>query len=536
MSYQFESVELLSYEHKPILMQNGGYYKVEKHLTINGVLTDLSNYYGISGILAGQENLLLGAQDYQPVSLNGVIFGSGKVNSIKFQDGLLIQTDKYTFDLTIYSSGNLFNILSGAYSGIVWDQNTYLIDTFDENLSYSQEADLSKIYNHSINIRYNAQFPPLSGINLAVLFARNMFNSESGIYPFLGQYQNLGTYKHLYTETYDMISSQCGFSAATKILPNNAGGYSYTLAYKLDLNPDGYTTITEDCLVQGQYNPRIQFAESGYNNLITGSYGRASGVYSIYDFSTIPLFTGAIEQGVNKNNRDGTINFRNTFSNNPKYTGIAIWTYDDSLSQSQEGYITVEEKGNIVGYGRPAINKYQNAYLFYENYVVPTIANRLGTIYSGYTSYPKTLLAIANSNTQNQFVGVIDYSSTMTDNNTFVNISGIKTAIMDISISKPTHLFANFSVVDEFELVQDQFQNTQGDISVNIKARGARGLPLNSYITYASSFSNQFASWGADNYLDKARWSLSPITNDFNFNCNFKFLSGYKSASDLNLD
>ena len=535
MAYNFDLVEILQYDHAPLRFGNDFRYAIEKQLSINGVLANYTNGAGISGIINKQELLLRSANDYDDIILNGVSFGSGKITSIKFEDNNLIRDNRYSFEITCLESGNLFNAVSGYYSGINWDSNTKLIDAFDESLSYSKDADGVQNYSHNIQVRYNRQFPALTGINLGKIFAQNLFNSSGGLFPFLGQYNNLNQYKRLYAETYNLIDRGCGFSAAAKILPNATGGYSYSLNYNLTLGEDGYCNIDETCDIQGVFAPRAAWSETGYNTLITGAFNRVNQVYSGYAFSALSLFSQPLEKSVATNKYEGKKTFSHRYSNNPRYQSGAIWEYQDEVQKDSAGYVTVTEQGSIKGYGRPSKDKYNSAYNFYNLVAAPGIDGRLSGLYVGFELYPKTLQTIKESFVRNEIAGEISYSREKTDNNLYIDVSGIKKSEVDVSISYPVHLFQNFSVFNQRELEQSQYTCTQGNVSISVKLRGKRTSVVQNYLDFCRPIITQYATFGTDTYLEGLSYDTAPLSNSFNMNANYKFISGYKLSTDLKL-
>lgn len=535
MGYNFDQVEILQYNHTPKSFGQDFRYAIEKQLSINGVLTNYTNGSGVSGIINKQELLLQSANDYNDIILNGVSFGSGKITSIQLEDNNIIRDNRYSFDIEILESGNLFNAVSGYYSGINWDSNTKLIDAFDESLSYSKDSDGTQNYSHNIQVRYNRQFPALTGINLGKLFAQNLFNSSGGLFPFLGQYNNLNQYKRLYAETYNLIDRGCGFSAVAKILPNATGGYSYGLSYNLTLGEDGYCNIDETCDIQGVYAPRAAWAETGYNTLITGVFSRVNQVYSGYAFSTLSLFSQPLEKSITTNKYEGKKTFSHRFSNNPRYQSGATWEYQDEVQKDNAGYVTVTEQGNIKGYGRPLKDKYNSAYNFYNLIAAPGIDGRLSGIYTGFEPYPKSLQTIRESFVRNEIAGEISYSREKTDNNLYIDVSGMKKSEVDVSISYPVHLFQTFDVYNVKQLEQTQYTSTQGNVSISIKLRGKRTSAVQTYLDFCRPIVTQYATFGTDPYLEGLSYQTQPLSNSFNMNANYRFLSGHKGKDDLRL-
>lgn len=533
MPLYFDQVELISYTHTPLFFGNDFRYAIEKEIVINGVLTNYSNASGISGLINKQELLFSRANDYDNIILNNVSFGSGRISNIETEVSNLVRDSRYTYTLSVRESGNLFNAVSGYYSGINWDANTQLIDSFDESLSYEKDADGVQNYSHNISVVYGKQFPAATGINLGKIFAQNLFNSTVGLFPFLGQYNNLSQYKKLYAETYNLIDRGCGFSAFASILPNNSGGYSYDLNYILTLGEDGYTSVVENCDIVGVFAPRAGWAESGYNKLITGSLNRVNQVFSGYAFSSVPLFGQYISLETTRNKFEGRISFSTEYSNNPIYQTGAIWEFENEVEKGRDGYVNVSERGNVRGYGRALKDKFTNSYKFFTGVVLPGVDSRLSGIYLDFEEFPKSLKTINSSFTKNEIGGEINYSIEKTDNNLYIDVSGMKKMETDISIQYPVHLFQSFDIFNYRQIEQTQNTSTQGTIDIALRLLGKRTSTVDDYLAVCRGVITPYGFYGEDNYLENLTYTINPLSNVFNINATYKFLSGYKLANDI---
>src|SRR5215216_216981 len=116
MSLYFENVALLSYTHTPVFFDAGIRFKVQKNFTIRGTLLDKSASSGVKKTWDKAAILSLAASDdYQPIILNGIDFGSGKIVSVNFEAGDHVRQQNYSYTIQAYSAGNLFNALQGPY-------------------------------------------------------------------------------------------------------------------------------------------------------------------------------------------------------------------------------------------------------------------------------------------------------------------------------------------------------------------------------------------------------------------------------------
>ena len=104
MAYYFEHVKLLSYEHRPVFLGAGLRYRVEKRLKITGRLKDNNTYSGAKTVLSKEALVLDSANNYQDVILNGISFGSGRIDSIDFAGGTLARDEDYTFNISWVAS------------------------------------------------------------------------------------------------------------------------------------------------------------------------------------------------------------------------------------------------------------------------------------------------------------------------------------------------------------------------------------------------------------------------------------------------
>lgn len=536
MSYFFSGVNLLTYEHKPVFFDAGLRYKIEKQFTIEGTLYHPSNPSGVSGILNDQQTILSNSADYQPIVLNGISFGQGKINKIEFKAGSLVAEDQYTYDIICYDTGNMGSQTTGVYSGINW-ATVFQIDSLQEKLEYSQQVDGSQSYVHSVGLRFNKQNSSDDPTSLAKAFASNLFSSVNGLNAFLISYSALGNAKRFYSESYDLINSACAFTETVEIPATRNGDYSVTYGYNIQLGEDGFTTVEETAEIRGVSSAvsLSHSADEGISAIISNAYTRSNSVYQNYNFSSATLYSLPLVQATISNQFEGSIKLTSSFSNNPKYQTGAIWQYSQEISQDEQGYIQISEEGTVIGIGRPLKDKYPAAILFYNSNVSSLALTRISSLYS---SYPNTngqaLTNIRNSFSENLYHGEIKYQFVYTDNNTYVS-SGMKKLDIDVSITNPVQVVEEFNIINYNQISQPQNQSTQGIVSINAKLRGSRISVLSDYITYITPFIQAYTNYGTDQFLSNCQYSWNPITNSFSIQVEYKFSQSYKTFTDLTL-
>src|ERR1043165_4877785 len=138
MALEFFHVKLLRYRHTPVLFEAGLRYRIEKKVTITGRLADLRNAAGVNALFSKEDILLAAAADYDGIILNGINFGRGRVENVGFEGGIMVRDEDYTYEITCYEDGNLFNATNGVYAGLSWtDANK--IEKLDESFEFQED-------------------------------------------------------------------------------------------------------------------------------------------------------------------------------------------------------------------------------------------------------------------------------------------------------------------------------------------------------------------------------------------------------------
>jgi len=302
------------------------------------------------------------------------------------------------------------------------------------------------------------------------------------------------------------------------------------------LAEDGFVTIKEDVAIKGLGTIPNVSANEGYLATKADAFSRCQGVYNTYDFSDSSLFSLAIVSSVATDKFNGTINFSNTFTNDPKYKLYAVWQYSHTVDKDVNGYVRVSEEGNVIGIGRPYVDKLSKALSYYNSTVKPGIVSRLDTLYSDFPeNNGLALITIKNSFTKNESLGEVSYSLTRTDDNTYIDEDGIKKVENNVSVKAPVHMSQEFNVFNLKELAQTQYTSTQGSISIQVSLKGSRVTPISSYLASATQYISPFNSYGTDTYLSDCSYSFSPLTYNFQITATYKYSDTYKEQNDLAL-
>jgi hypothetical protein len=533
MALVFENVTLLGYSHQPVLLDAGLRYRLEKKFSIEGRLEAYSNTSGVNAITSQQNLVLSGANDYDAIILNGISFGSGRIDNIDFKGGTLARDEEFTYDITCYQDGDLFNALSGVYRGITWNSPGRL-DTLQESFEYKEDEKGEKSYSHSISVRYANYISATEGVNFVKSLASIFFNATSGLGAYLNAYSGLSKTKRLYTESYNLIDCSASYTESIVIPKTSLGTYSYQLAYQVDLGADGFTQVIETVRIQGLIVPKFSGAIQGLAALKIGAYSRADAVYLAYDFSDAPLFDQPISQGIVENKFDGTIEIVTTFSNNPKYQELAIWEYTITVQRDADSYYVASEKGSITGLGRPLQNKYLNAKSFFDTQIVPNFAARIQSVYQTASGRNLTLIETKQTFEKNEFAGRIEYEYAYTDNSLFAR-GAIKHLVLSVIVADPVALTQTYNMFNFGQIVQTQNQSSVGKITISVEMTGQRGTDISVYLAAAKGLAQANAPTQPDSFIESCQYSFSPENNSFQFHLEFIFTGVSKDFTDTTL-
>jgi hypothetical protein len=94
----FSNCSVFSYSHTSEFLGDIIHYRTTKNLSIKGSVYALTNTEGVAPIWSGISGLVSSAIDYDSILLNGVDFGSGRINSISFTEGNDVRKKDYAGD------------------------------------------------------------------------------------------------------------------------------------------------------------------------------------------------------------------------------------------------------------------------------------------------------------------------------------------------------------------------------------------------------------------------------------------------------
>lgn len=534
----FQNASLVSYSHNSEFLGDGVFrYKITKQLSVDGYILDLSNQDGVSGIWSGMSGFISGATDYDAILLNGVNFGSGKINTINFRQGVDVRVKNYTANVTIWDSGNLFNLdqtgTGSYYSGINVNSYQY-IDSLSETFDFSLSENNTSSYNHNVSIRVRSG-EIANPILAAKIIAQNLF-SGTNLQGFLGQqYTGFNTRKN-YRESYNLITSECSFEERVEF-GAFSGNYSLEYTNSFDVAENGVINVRENGTIRGLVEPRYGAAESGWNTERNNVFGRCSGIFDIYAPSgAYVLNTYPIQKGLEINTFDGVITYNMGYTNDPRINDLYSWEYTNRLNRADNGVYTVSENGNIAGFGRRLVEKFPNAL---SGWVVISggIESRINNFYTGNVPTPLLPLKLVNeTNGRSEYEGTVVYARTYTDDLTLQTGVPIKKLEYSIADQEVVHLTNKYNIMNVKEVIQPAGIGTLGQRALSINMNGSRTAVLADYISGAKSVAaNHIPSGkGSDTYIAGVNYDWNKNENSFSFKLNWNF-HNYHSFTGISI-
>ena len=530
----FIDADILSYDQENRFFDAGIRYGITRNLSIQGNIDNYSNFSGVSGINTGINQILTGSIDYTEILINGESWGFGKINRINFDSNNEVRNKRYTVNVSVYESGNTNNI-TGFYSGINY-QSIFLLDSFDENISFNKDSSSTKTYNHSVRLRFH------SGINLTgtpIDYAKNFAGqcfSNKNLTGFLGSYLSGNSIKKRYSESYNLINSECSFEE-TYDISEQSGLYSISYFHSVNTNQNGITTVNENGEIEGLIEPYWEHTYSGFKTEKNLTFNRCSGVFEIYKpYNAYDLNSNSILNQNTFNKLENKISYDIQYSNNPRLKDRYSWTYNQEIQRNSDQSINIIEQGTINGFGKQGDKKYNNAELGW-NFIETGISLRIGILYSGETNRTNTLYLISQGEGKSEFAGQIDYSKTYSDNKILTDESGIKRSSITVTDQNPTRLTNTFEIVNQKELVQDGRISRLGIRQLNIDLLGERNLELTGYSQYAKQKAIEYnpTGLGKDVYIQSVNYRFNKKRNNFNFDLSWIFHNNEATFTGINL-
>lgn len=523
MSLSFPNVQVLGLTQDARFFDAGFQYASFRRLSIAGTVNDLTETFGITGVWSGDQGMLAtiaNNQNYQSLTLNGVNFGSGRIENMAFSPGLDVQTKGYTADIVVYDSGNLFNFTGLYYSGIQ-TTNFANLNEFSESYSFDRKLNGGYGYTHNATVQFISGSQQLFAIGAAQSLAQTLFTGGNLGFAFYPGFTNKQGKRYV-TEVYNTITNECSFQE-TFDFDNNNGAYSATYTNSVQLDEEGIVTATENGSIRGIENPNYQKALSAVAVEMTGSYYRCSGAANFYFPTGTLLRTSPLSQGrtidIFNNTVDYTVAFNNSTTNRQTY----FWDYTLQASK-QDGISTVTEQGTVAGRGENPTYAFANAQTGFGT-VKAGIAGRTSALFVGQYA-PATNYLESKSESYAPIQATVGYSYVYSNDPTLIANNGVRRVVTTVEDNNPTYIFNKVGIFNVAEIAQDDYQSTQGATTVSVELEGDKTVGLSSMLPVAVAQINLNAPVGSDRYIGGTSYSYSPNDNSASVTLTWLYSNG----------
>lgn len=504
----FNNATLLSYSRSSEFFSDTMRYRVNKEVTIQGLLLDLANDNGVKNIIDDLETFKSDfASNWQDVVLNGVSFGSGIVNSISFAAGNDVRTKGYTVTIAIPETGDVNT--TGPYANLNFSNFRY-IENFSESSSFTKNVS-SDSYTQNINLTIK---PPttIDAINAAKTVAQNFFDYNN-LSNTIGSFTSYSATKKYYTENYNPINGEFSFSRNFELFKNSDGTFSLSRSHSVNFDSEGVLSVTETSDYIGHTNTEFETANTQAKSDIQNAFSRCSTLVSSYQLGgDEALKSQPIEKSWSANPFQGTINYSISFSNALRIdmgSFDAFHDYTVETSESQGGIKTVVQNGSILGFGELLSNKnkYTNAVSYFNNLNIDL------------SEYADNLKFLSSSETHSEIEGRITYNSSYTNNTSILEGQSIRKIVTKISRQHPRNLFSSFNIPNFKEIVQIRPNKLPNEYVYNITVNGKGGIDIRQFLTSAKAQVSPLPP--SPYYLSDVNYSFDPDQRELTLNVTY---------------
>jgi len=526
-----ECAELLSFDQNLVSLGDVLSYRKEKNYSVKGRLTDYQNFSGVSGITNQINSQVSYLKDYEPIFLNGQLFGSGYITNIDYDQGVDVRDKKYSISFIVCEKLDLFNVYGEYYSGVsgIQAEDIHFLQNFSESWDFNKGADQTFEYSRSLNLSLESGVetnPTQTAKNIAdIIFGNGMNISDLEV--FYPSYYSSGN--RIYSESYDTINFAYTFSE--KFAFQSGDPFIWKYAHSLT-KENNSTVVTEKGSILAATRPKITSALIGYDGSIVGTFSRCSGVLSNYNFVDdigCPLINSPVNQSVSFNEFVGMIDYDVTYSNDNSISTGCITRITHNVSNSSTSAAVISEKVEIKGLGKrtyPDNQKYTNAKNCYQSMLTNSGA-RIANIVSGAGQLCCSgFVPIKFSINDSESEGQISYSRDYSCDNAYKVPDPFTEVRHSISVNEGVALHQTFKILGFGEEIVGGCRSGNSSLSeistsVNILSTGTPSL--NDFLDLGYDYLEKPES-GRCGFINDASYSFSSVDKRFNLKVSYNYV------------
>jgi hypothetical protein len=534
MNLLFNSAEVASFSHVLNYLGDNFNFRNEQTISINGIFLE-NAFSGVSGIWNQISGSISDAVDFSEIIVNGVSFGSGVLRSLGFDSNNDVRQKRYSAAVSVFSSGDLFNLSGTFYSGLSGLQNYRLdlLESLEESLSFSTNEDQTYSYDRNLDIK----FLDLSNNNANVQMAKDvafLVYSSPLLLPFVNAfYPNfyLESGRKYKREVYNL--DQGTFSFGERFDFQNENNYIWTYNHALSYS-EGKTSVNENGRLKGVVRNGFSSLFSTFNSGISGAYNRCQDIYSVYATTGCGLINEPISKRVSTNKYTEEITYDISFGDDPRNVTGCFWENTISINKvKNDGYV-VSENGSVQGRGQKTYNpnqQYLQALGCYSGIKSGVYDRVSGAFFvTGFMDNCASGLFLQSSQfTDSEYDARIEYQFDYTTNNNY-NVSGkIDYNELVINDSRPTPTFSQYGILWDKQLVTPVYRGNSslGNYGNNIVLNGTG--TIQDFINHSTGM---FISPSGEFFVSELEFTFNPNEKEFAVNLEYSYVN-YRAFKNI---
>lgn len=514
----FPNVQVLQASSRSEFFGASSRWKSIIEITVEGSFLALQNSNGYTQTHAQanqtESSNFGGGTFYSSLTVNGVSFGEGYVNSFRAEaGGVDIQDKKYTATIVIPRDGNVTQLSTDSASSVPKGDFKYL-DSFTETSSFSKGPGVVDNYNQSISLSI-APKTKAAGKGIASGIIRGAIENNQLTSLINGQYKK--SVKKVYEQTYDEVTNSYSTVVDFQLYSrSDAPGNTDNLLVKTNVTVEflsnGAVNITENGECIGNQNSasqsRYSEAASQAATLMKDAFGRCSGYLPAGNHN--PLIDFPIAKSSTAVPFEGRAGYSVTYTNSKEVKNQkGYWEYSISIEKDTGGEYTGTENGTITGGQELKLgkDKYNNA-----NSVWSSVKSGVELRINGYM--PKQGQDLTFFESHNEIDGVITYSRTVTTSDSLTTNQDIRKRMVTVTEDYEKPLYSTFGIVGKKEIAQVRDNKLPMETTVTVVLNGKYSTGIGTYLGEAKRIGQGKRKGG---YYSKVSYSFSKANREFNY-------------------
>jgi len=516
----FPNVQILNANSRSDFFGENLRWKTVLEITVEGIFLDLSSttYNAIHTQLNNLENTIFASSSnfYQPITINGVSFGSGYItNFTSGPEGDDVNDKRYSVNIVIPQDGSINTSIEGL-NGSISDSNFKFLESFSESSTFTKGEGIKDSYSQTISLTL---IPPVKNQANNRLVAKNIIekfiNNNSLTSLITGQYQK--SVKKYYEQAYDPITNTYSFNVSYDLYPRESQSSDNVLVTRntsISYQQDGIIIATEnvECVsnIAGTVNARYNAAYTRALQLLNSSLSNLSNSYNVSKYGN--LIPTPITKNFTSVVFEGRVSYSISYTTSRELIAQeGFWEYSINIEKNESGEITGSEDGTIIGVSEVNISntKYQKALALY-NSKKSQIKNRITNYVSG-----AFLKEVSSSETHSEIQGSIKYNRSYNSSNAIQETGPFTKIVSNIQEDYDRKLFSTFNIVGKKEIAQIQKNLLENNITYNIVLNGRANVSFSEYLSKARSLISNIG------FISNVSYSYSPSEREFNFSATY---------------